>query len=168
MKVMLQCFLGLCLAALIGCAAATPTRKQGEAMLSNDYEQTYANEAARADSLAAANVINHTRRMDLELKIDLQTLAQQAAMTPAVWTSTAIAAETTRLQALHDEKIRAYNSGPMANSAALRVQNEAINLAAARKLRDAMNPPAPVQPVNLAPQINATTGAPAPGTLVVP
>lgn len=160
--------LGALLLTLSGCVSATAARKQGEATESADYEQTYANESARADSLAAANIINHTKRVDLELKMDLASLATQAKLDPIHWDALAIALETTRLQALHDSKIAAYNSGPMAASAALRAQNEAVNLTAARKLRDALNPPAAIAPVNQSNAIQATTGAPAPATLIQP
>lgn len=141
-----------------GCVSTNNHRGEGEQREAEAYEMTYKNERERADSLAAANVINHTRRMDLELKLDMQKLAEQAVKDPTTWTAMAISAETTRLQALHDQKIQAYNDA-MAASAALRAKNEGTNLATARKIRDTLNKPGLPPPVSLTGDINASAGA---------
>ena len=159
--------IALSLPMLSGCISATANRKSGEQLEAAASDQAYANLSDLYDAQEKANIINHTRRLDLELKADFYTLDIQSRLDAPKWTPGAIAQETTRLQALHDSRIAAYKDSILAMRA-LKAKNESVNLGVAHKLRDALNPPATTPLINQSAQIQSATGAPVPGTLVQP
>ena len=95
-----------------------------------------------------------------ELQSDLNSLSIETKLNPAKWSSPAdIAAETIRLQSLHDTKLSAFKAS-IAQFDALKAKNEATNLTTARAINNALNPPpVPTTTANLAPQIQAASGS---------
>jgi len=166
--------IGLIIAAFLvllsGCETATPNRKKAEEASYIAAEMAKKNEDAIYAKTAAANQLNFRARKDLELKKDLESLQIQAQMdaTKTKWTDAAIAAETVRLQALHDSAIANYAASQAKNDA-LRAANEEKNYGAMRKIRAALNPPKNDNPlVDQTIQIEATGATPQPPPLIQP
>lgn len=164
------CLFPIALIFLAGCSAQSAARQQGTITMAQAYEDAYQNAADQFEGDDAAAIANNVKHNDLMLKHDLDNLAGAATLDAAhtKWTPTAIAAETTRLQALHDQKIADYKTA-RAQWRALKIKNEQVNLVTARALRDKLNPP-PVQTttVNLNPQIQTQAGTQPPATIIAP
>lgn len=139
---LLFCFFASIALALImaGCETATPNRKKAEEAGFIAAEAGKKNDDLIYQKTATANQINFAKKKDLELQHDLESLASQSKLNPAKWDSTAIAAETVRLQAIHDKAVSDY-AASQARNEALRAKNEAVNYGAMRKIRAALNPP---------------------------
>ena len=151
-----------------GCMNRTPAVT---AAINKDNEAVtvYAKNASNQyDGLEAAAIAGHTLRMDVELQQDLKSLAAQAKLNPVQWDNVSIAAETTRLQALHDKKIADY-AASLAAYRQLKSKNEQVNLGAHKQIVAALNPPntvASTTTVDLTGQINAASGVSAPAPIV--
>ncbi len=150
---------------LAGCETATPTRKQAEQAERTARDLAYQNLSDQYDAQEKANIINYTKRIDLELKHDLSSLDVQSKIEPIKWTPAAIAAETSRLQALHDSKIVAYKES-LLTFRKLKEKNEAVNIGTANKIRDALANPKPAAPLNQSAEIQASTGVTKPVPLI--
>ena len=152
-----------------GCAKATPTYAKGTKAAAEYYDTAYKNLSVQFDEQQRAMLATYTQKKDVELSVDLKSLAYQSQLNPVLWTPANVAAETTRLQALHDQRIADYQAS-LQNFANLKAKNEATNLANAHKLRDALNPPPlPANaPTDLTPSISAAAGTPAPGPIFQP
>lgn len=152
-----------------GCAKATPTYAKATNATTQYYDTAYQNLSAQFDEQQRALLATYTQKKDVELAADLKQLNDEALVNPIKWTPSYVAAETTRLQALHDSKIAQYQAS-LQNFAALKAKNEATNLTNAHKLRDVLNPPPPPSsaPTDLTPAISAAAGVPAPGPIFEP
>ena len=147
------------LVVLSGCATtATPARSRAEIAQAHAYETAHQNDSDLFDGYERAAITSHTKRMDAELKADSAGLQNEVRANPAKWINPSdVSAEQIRLQALHDKKITDY-AAALANYRALKQKNEEINIKTARQIGAALNPPAPLAPVNLSTQIQGATG----------
>lgn len=154
---------------LPGCAKATPTYAKATHASTVYYDTAYNNLSAQFDEQQRALLATYTQKKDVELTVDLKALAYQAQLNPALWTPANVAAETNRLQTLHDAKIAEYQRS-LNNFAAIKAKNEITNLANAHKLRDVLNPPPPpsATPVDLTGNISTAAGVPPPVPLFSP
>lgn len=157
-------------AALFGCNHLNKTKAVSDAEKADaNAVAIYAhNSSSQYDALETADIKGHTLRMDVELAQDMNSLATQAKLDGVKWNSITIAAETTRLQAVHDQKIADY-AASLAHFRTLKTTNEQVNLGAHLKIAAALNPPATVSStttVDLSGQINAASGVSAPGPIV--
>lgn len=161
--------LALILSGLTACAPASPTRRNGEMTMAQAYEQAHQNDSDLFDGYEKAAIISHTKRMDVELKVNQTNFAAQVKLDPIKWASASdISAEQVRLQAEHDQRIAAY-AASLQSYRAIKQKNETVNIVTARALRDALNPPKPpTATVNLSGQISTAVATPASGSIVQP
>lgn len=161
--------IGFVLLGLSGCSKATPTYAKATHATTVYYDVAYQNLSAQFDEQQRALLAAYSQKKDVELSVDLKSLAYQAQLNPTLWTPANVAGETTRLQALRDAKIAEY-AASLQNFASLKAKNEATNLANAHKLRDVLNPPLPPSnaPTDLTTSISAAAGTPAPVPIFSP
>lgn len=151
---------------LSGCVNKTPAVSAAIKSQQQDYEQGYQNLSDQYDALKTSDLAVFQKKIDLELQSDLNSLSIETHLNPAKWAAPAdIAAETVRLQGLHDTKLATFKAS-IAQFDTLKAKNESVNIANARAINNALNPPpVPTTTANLAPQIQAASGTTAPAPL---
>ena len=95
---------------LSGCVNKTPAVSAAIKAQQDAYEKAHQNDSDQYDALETSDLANYIKRIDIELKVDLQSLDVQSKLNPAKWDSPSIAAETVRLQSLHDTKIADFKA----------------------------------------------------------